>query len=128
MKRPSRDQLATPSSAGCPVRRFGRPPVASMTYTSKVPTALESKTIRAPSGDHRGHPVMDAPSEVNRTAPDPSLPHTQTSSAPERCEMNVILLPSGEYCGTCSLRVEPISLTALPALPLGPERSSRQMF
>src|SRR5262249_35799500 len=125
---PFRDQLATASSAGCLVRRFGRPPVASMMYTSKVPAALESNTIRAPSGDQRGHPAMAAPSDVNCTAPDPSLLHTQTSSPPERCEMNAIFLPSGEYCGLRSLRVEAISATASPALPLGPESSTRQMF
>src|SRR5579872_454553 len=128
MERPPRDQLATPSSAGWSVRRFGRPPFALMTYTSKFPPALESNTIRAPSGDQRGHPVMAAPRDVNCKAPDPSLPQTQTSSCPERSEVNVILVPSGEYCGTCSLRVEAINLTALSALMFGPERSRRQMF
>src|SRR6266852_243825 len=100
MERPSLDQLATASSAGWSVTRLGWPPLASMTYTSKVPTALESNTIRAPSGDQRGQPVIAAPSDVNCTGPDPSLLHTQTSSPPARCEMKTIRLPSGEYCGT----------------------------
>jgi len=58
---------------------------------------------------------MAAPSDVNCTAPDPSLPQTQTSHRPERSEVNTILVPSGEYCAASSLRVEAISFTALPA-------------
>src|SRR5258708_21132 len=99
MERPSRDQLATPSFAGFAVSRFGRPPLALMTYTSKFPPALESNAIRVPSGDQRGHPVIAAPSDVNCTAPDPSLPQTQTSHRPERSEVNTILVPSGDrFC------------------------------
>src|SRR5215469_3910032 len=88
---------------------------------------MESKTIRWPSGDHRGLPTNPC-REVNCNAFEPSLAHTQTSVCPERPEANTIFLPSGEYCGASSGYVEEIRLTGSPVFSFGPGSSSRQIL
>ena len=54
MAAPSWVQPCTVSAPGCQVRRFGSPPSADMTYTSRLPAYSALKAIRLPSGEKRG--------------------------------------------------------------------------
>src|SRR5438105_1978959 len=106
--------------------RWGVPPrSASIEYMENRPSLLESKTMRLPSGDHRGLPVTGALKLVNWRGKDPSSSETHTSVGPDRLEINAILLPSGEYWGAYSSRVDAASLDIPTTAPYGPSSSSR---
>src|ERR1700751_655858 len=97
------DQLGTLAPSPFVAIRFGSPVFGSTRYRPASPETRESKTIRWPSGDHRGVPVWEW-KLLNFTASLPSRFDTQISDDPERSDPKTIRLPSGDMSGCESSR------------------------
>src|SRR5262249_19989356 len=54
---PSGVQPSTTSGLGCQVSRFGSPPSADTTYTSRLPSYSSLNATQRPSGEKRGLPA-----------------------------------------------------------------------
>src|ERR1700746_3901534 len=111
------DQLGTLATSPLVAMRFGSAVFGSTRYRPASPETRESKTIRWPSGDHRGLPVQEWKS-LNFTASLPSRFDTQISLDPERSDPKTIRLPSGDISGPSSAR----EVGNISAVDVGPRR------
>src|SRR4051794_25668051 len=66
---PSALQPCTTSAPGCHVRRFGSPPSAATTYTSRLPAYSALNAIHFPSGEKCGFDVTPWKLVMRRALP-----------------------------------------------------------
>ena len=84
--------------------------------------------MRLPSGDQRGEPVPDPPSDVSCTGFEPSSFTIHSSKFPDRSEVKAMRLPSGEYSPSPSTRDEAINFSGPLRVPVAPGPAVRQIF
>src|SRR5688500_7800518 len=97
MLEPSGDHTTLPPSTTVLfVIRVGSLPSARITYTSVVPSRVDTKAMRDPSGDH-APPKFSPWVRVSRIGFAPSALMTKRSSPPSRADVKSNREPSGDH-------------------------------